>query len=218
LLSKLLNYSKICNIPKSPLYRYLVSLCRSGFLEKGKDLRYTLGDELISIGILAMKKVDIQVKAQPYIEKLNEKLDKTIALSIWIKNRGPMFISWKESEKPININIRDGSIVSLTTSAAGNVFAAFYPEEEIKPFIDRELAENGMKRETFDSLIAAVKEKGYAYTDTYLPGITAVSAPIFGENKKLIAALNVIGISGVMDVPVVIEELLKTAEQLSSDF
>lgn len=206
------------NIPKSQLYRYLVSLCRSGFLEKGKDLRYTLGDELISIGILAMKKADIQIKAQPYIEKLNEKLDETIALSIWIKNRGPMFISWKESKKPININIRDGSVVPLTTSATGNIFAAFYPEEKTKSFIDRELAKNGMSPEAFKSLISTVKDNGYAYTDTYLPGITAISAPIFGENRELSAALTVIGISGVMDIPNITKELLKTAEELSSGF
>ena len=75
--------SKLCKMPKSQLYRYLISLCKVGALEKDSDLRYSLGKEMLTMGIFAMKKTDITVKAFPYIKKLNELLNETVALAIW---------------------------------------------------------------------------------------------------------------------------------------
>ncbi|KZN95527.1 MULTISPECIES: IclR family transcriptional regulator [Aeribacillus] len=212
--------SKICNMPKSQIYRYLVSLCRIGFLKKGSDLRYALGDELISIGIRAMENVDIHIKAQPFIKQLNKTLDETIALAIWIENEGPIFISWEESSKLIKINVRVGSIVPLTTSATGNIFAAFYPETKTKDLIDRELSKNQMNQKQLEETLSTIKKEGYAYTQSYLPGITAISAPIFGPNKELVAALTVIGLSGVIDISensIYTKELLKTAKEISRE-
>ncbi|OMP66499.1 IclR family transcriptional regulator [Domibacillus epiphyticus] len=211
--------SKLCDMPKSQIYRYLISLCRIGFLEKGPDLRYSLGNELTSIGLHAMKKVDIRVKALPYIKKLNELLDETVALAIWIEKEGPIFITWEESRKPININVRIGSVVPLATSATGNVFAAFYPPEKTKELIDRELRNNHMERSALDSLLSTVKKDQYAYTESHLPGITAISAPVFDQKKDLVAALSIIGLSGVLDSSknsIATTQLLKTAEELSS--
>ncbi|OLN21139.1 hypothetical protein BTO30_16510 [Domibacillus antri] len=211
--------SKLCDMPKSQLYRYLISLCRIGFLEKGPDLRYSLGNELTSIGLHAMKKVDIRVKALPYIKKLNELLDDTVALAIWIEKEGPIFISWEESRKPININVRIGSVVPLTTSATGNIFAAFYPPEKTKELIDRELGSDQTERAALESLLTNVKKDKYAYTETHLPGITAISAPVFDQKNDLVASLSVIVLNGVLDSSkhsFATTELIKTAEELSS--
>lgn len=212
--------ASLCDMPKSQLYRYLVSLCRIGFLQKGEDLRYSLGNELVAIGLHALKKIDIQTKALPYIKRLNQTLDETVALAVWINHEGPTFISWEESKKPININVRVGSIVPLTNNATGNIFAAFLSESQTEELIREELMKNYEDESTFKKLIGEARVNGYATTTSYLPGISAISAPVFDQQSHLVAAITVIGLTGNMDISKdskLTKELLNTAGELSRD-
>lgn len=212
--------SNLCGMPKSQLYRYLISLCRIGFLEKGEDLRYSLGNELAAIGLHALKKIDIQAKALPYIKRLNETLDETVALAIWINREGPTFVSWEESKKAININVRIGSIVPLTNNATGNIFAAFYPRSKTEDLIKKELEKKYVDEDTFNMLINKARKNGYATTIKYLPGISAISVPVFDQQQNLVAAITVVGLTGSMDISEdskLTKELLKTADELSRD-
>ncbi|SDH99165.1 transcriptional regulator, IclR family [Alteribacillus persepolensis] len=210
--------SKACGMSKSQLYRYLISLCKIGFLERKEDLTYSLGSELTLLGLRSIEKVDIREKAQPFIQELNDSLDETIALAIWGEIEGPIFISWEESKKPINLNVRVGSTMPLTQSATGKIFSAFYPREKTLPFIEKELEQNGKTLEEFETVMEGVKRDGYASINDYIPGITALSAPIFNQNKDLVAAMNVIGLSSVLNVSPesqAVQELLESCRILS---
>lgn len=210
--------SKLCNMPKSQLYRYLISLCKVGALEKGSNLCYSLGKEMLTMGVFAMQKTDITAKASPYIKKLNEQLNETVALAIWVEDEGPLVVEWVESKKPININVRTGSLVEITPTAIGSIFSAFLPEEKTKKIIQKELKKNLIQPSKLESNIAFVKKENYAYTNEYLSGITAVAAPIFNFNKELAATIFVVGITEALDISKdskVVKELLKTAQQLS---
>ena len=210
--------SKLCNMPKSQLYRYLISLCKVGALEKNSDLRYSLGREMLTMGVFAMQKTDITVKAFPYIKKLNEILNETVALAIWVEEEGPLFVEWEESKKPINVNIRAGSLVHLTTTATGHIFTAFLPEEKTQNVIQKELEENQIEQSKLESIISFVKKEKYAYTTSYLSGITAIAAPVFDYKKELVAAICMVGVTEVLDISkdsIVIRELLKNSRGLS---
>jgi DNA-binding IclR family transcriptional regulator len=210
--------SKLCNMSKSQLYRYLISLCKVGALDKDSDLRYSLGKEILTMGVFAMRKTDITVKAFPYIKKLNELLNETVALAIWVEEEGPLFVEWEESKKPINVNVRAGSLVHLTTTATGHIFTAFLPEEKTRNIIQKELKENQIEQSELESIISFVKKEKYAYTTSYLSGITAVAAPVFDYNKELVAAICIVGVTEVLDTSkdsIAIRELLKNAQELS---
>ena len=164
--------SKLCKMSKSQLYRYLISLCKVGALEKDSDLRYSLGKEMLTMGIFAMKKTDITVKAFSYIKKLNELLNESVALAIWVEE-GLLFIEWEESKKPINVNVRAGSLVHLTTTATGHIFTAFLPEEKTQNIIQKEIEDNQIEQSELELIISFVEKEKYSYTTSYLSGITA---------------------------------------------
>lgn len=210
--------SKLCNMPKGQLYRYLISLCKVGALQKGLDLRYSLGREMLTMGVLAVQKTDITVKAFPYIKKLNEQLNETVSLAIWVEDEGPLVVEWVESNKPINVNVRTGSLVDLTTSALGCLFAAFLPEEKTRNVIQKELEKNLTDQSKLESRIAFARKEKYAYTTEYLLGITAIAAPVFDYKKELVASIFIVGLTGALDVSKDsngVRELLKTAQLLS---
>ena len=56
---------------------------------------------------------------------VKEILNETAALAVWGQN-GPFFVSWEESNGPMNIGIKVGSQVSVTQSAAGLVFCYIF--------------------------------------------------------------------------------------------
>lgn len=210
--------SKVCNMSKGQLYRYLISLCKVGALQKGSDLRYSLGKEILTLGVLAMQKTGIKEKALPYIEKLNELLNETVALAIWVEEEGPLIVEWEESNKPIKVNVKPGSVVELTTTAIGRIFTAFLPEEKTRRIIQKELEENLIDQSKLDAIKEFVKKEKYAYTTEYISGITAIAAPVFDYKKEIVAALYVVGVTEALDVSkesTAVSELLKSANELS---
>ncbi len=210
--------SKLCSMPKGQLYRYLISLCKVGALEKDSDLRYSLGKEMLTMGVFAMQKTDITAKAFPYIKRLNELLNETVALAIWVDDKGPLIVEWEESKKPINLNIRPGTLVKLTTTATGRIFTAYLPEEKTRNMIQKELEENLIEQSTLESIIAFVKKEKYAYTSEYLSGISAIAAPVFDYKKELIASIYIVGVTEALDISkdsTAVKELLITARELS---
>lgn len=210
--------SRLCNMSKGQLYRYLISLCKVGALEKDSNLRYSLGKEMLTMGLLAMKKTDVTAKALPYLKKLNEQFNEIVALAIWVENEGPLIVEWIESKKHINLNIKAGTFVHLTTTAIGRIFATFLPEEKTRDIIQKELEDNLIQPSKLDSIINGIKKNKYAYTSDYIPGISAIAAPVFNYTKELVATIYIVGFSETLDTSrnsYTVKELIKTANELS---
>lgn len=209
--------SHLCDISKSKLHKYLTSFTRAGFLQKNQDLKYLLGTELILLGLKASEQFDIQDICLPYITKLREELNETVALAIWGEN-GPFFIRWEQSNRAINLGIKTGSRVSVTESAPGRLFSAYLPKEKTEALLLNELQTNQIHDHLLQEL-EEVKRKGFALTSgTLVPGITAVSCPVFDLNGSILAALTVVSMNDVFDTSEhsdFIKKLKHTALELS---
>ncbi|TBL73297.1 IclR family transcriptional regulator [Paenibacillus thalictri] len=200
--SKSLNITEISHLTglsKSKLHRYLTSFCRSGVLEKHEDLRYSLGRELILLGVKAAEKLDVKELSAPYLTYLKDSLNETVALAIW-GEQGPFYIRWEASNRAVNIGIRAGSQVSVILSAPGKLFVANLPEEQTQALVKMELANSAMNQATFYNEIRKIRENGVAVAEgTIIQGITAISCPVFDQNNQMAAAVTVVGLSGALD-------------------
>jgi DNA-binding IclR family transcriptional regulator len=213
--------SQICGMSKSRLHRYLTSFYRTGFLTRDTDLRYSIGPELMSLGLLASQRWDIRHLAHPTLVRLRERLNETVALSVWTE-KGPYFLQWEESTRAVNIGIRIGSQVSAVKSAGGKIFLAYLPEEETRDVLTREMSEHGLDPAAFERELEEIRSKGFSITEeSLLPGILAIGCPVFGRGGKVVAAITVVGILGYLDatedspvVAVLKEECQKLSESL----
>lgn len=192
--------SQLCGMSKSKLHRYLTSFCRCGYLEKRSDLRYTLGSELILLGLRASAKLDIKEISAPYLSSLREQLNETVALALWSEN-GPFYIRWEESQKVVNIGIKAGSQVSVARSAPGRLFAAYLPAERTEALVRAELDDDAAAYAEFAAMVDEVRANGFAVSmGSFMPGISAISCPVFGQDGVIAAALTVVSMVGVLDV------------------
>ncbi|MEH7123521.1 IclR family transcriptional regulator [Bacillus sp. JJ1773] len=210
--------SDLCDMSKSKLHRYLTSLCRTGFLQRDSSLLYTIGTDLIMIGHNASKRFDIKEMAKPTLIKLRDTLNETVFLSVWGGN-APFPIDLEESRRPINIGIKVGYKTSNILTTSGRLFAAFLPEKLTTNNILKELNEHEIDPELFKKEISEVRKTSCSITkESLIPGIVAVGCPVFGEDKKIVATISIVGIAGVLDLSSnseVISLLKKECMQLS---
>ncbi len=108
---------------------------------------------------------------------------------LW-SERGPMVVDIEESPRPIFMNIRSGSLLPLTGSAAGHAFGAFLPDDTQ---IKTDTGEHTIRSEfgaSWNSVIAPVRTAGLASVQGLLvPGIVAMAAPVFDHRGRKAVAL-----------------------------
>lgn len=212
--------SDLCEISKSKAYRYLISLVKTGFLEKDENLKYSLGNELTLIGIRALGQSTLDQMSTPYLEQLRDRINKTVAITLW-GDGGPFFLKWLPSHNHFNIGIQQGSQIKVTQSASGKIYAAFLPREKTEPLVKRELNFDEEKIEEFYKKAEEAKKLRFANTqDTLIPAISAMSVPIFDRDAKMVASLLVLGFTDSIDVSIdsdIALEMKKTAESLSKE-
>ncbi|MFB5191322.1 IclR family transcriptional regulator [Alicyclobacillus fastidiosus] len=216
----MMELSNRCGMTKTKLHKYLVSLTRIGFLSKGRDLKYTLGNEILLLGLIASEQFDIRSQAKLYIDELQAQFNETFALGIWGQS-GPFFLLWQESDRAVNIGIKVGSRVSLTHSATGLIFSAFMHYDRVWPMLEQEIERFGLERTLLADRLEHVRSAGYATVDgEHIPGIAAAAAPVFNRSGGLEAALAVVGTHGGLRIDAdsgLIQALKSAAHQLSRD-
>ncbi|MCL6601038.1 MAG: IclR family transcriptional regulator [Alicyclobacillus macrosporangiidus] len=205
---------------KSQLYRYLNTFVHLGVLirHEVETPRWSLGPELIALGGAAFDGIDLARHAAPQLIELRNRLNETVALSIW-RERGPFFLRWEKSNKTVNVGVDTGSYVPLYT-ATGKVFRAFLPQSVTESYY-QECVQNGtIDPAVYDPDVETVRQTRLAVTrGSIYPGVAAMSTPIFDANGELAGALSVIGWQGVLDVSrrsTAAQELLRTADEISS--
>ncbi|MGJ9460689.1 IclR family transcriptional regulator [Oceanobacillus sp. CF4.6] len=212
--------SNLCDISKSKAYRYLISFVKTGFLQKNENLKYSIGNELILIGVRAHSNVDIDKLSTSYISELRDKINETVSMALW-GEKGPFFLKWEPSNSHVNIGVQQGTQIKVTQSATGKLFAAFSPREKTEKLINEELNGDQTAIDSFYNELKIIREKKFATTqDTLIPAISALSAPVFGKNGEIDACISVIGFTESLDVSedsIIAKELKKNAYLLSRD-
>jgi len=210
-----------CNTTKSKLHRYLISFLRTGMLEKDKSGCYVLGKEMLRLGLKASYNLNIVEIADSHLIYLKEKYQQTAALAMWGAN-GPFFASWKENDGPVNIGIKVGSNIGIINSIAGAIFVHYLPKEQTETLIKNEIQKYPHKQETFWETVSFIKIHGYGYVHgTFIPGISALAAPIFNHVGQIIASVNMVGVTDSLKVEPdsdLVKDLLNQATEISKEF
>ena len=189
------------------VHRYLVSLMQEGLVEQDTtSQRYVLGSELIQIGLAAMRQAEPIGRAEPALIRLRERFEITCFVAV-MGNKGPTVMRIEEPGLPVTVNVRAGSVMSLLWSATGRVFLGLLDEARIRLMAEEELvsATPQMRlRLPPDKPIETVQKEirvlhCAVVRDTYLPGISAVAAPVYDLTGRVCAVITALGASGGFD-------------------
>ena len=212
---------------------YLVSFIKLGLVERETEGgRYGLGPLALQMGLIGLQQYDPVRLATERIDELARATGHTVAIAVW-GHRGPTLVRIAEAPSPVHVSMRHGTVMSIPDTASGRLFAAFGPHEAVQEALDNEARLAGAPARpargrtggrfglgtAFDREIDQVRADGVAcIAGVALPGLSAVSAPVFDARGQLVLSLTAIGPSAIFDSAVdgAVAALLKpAAEQLS---
>jgi DNA-binding IclR family transcriptional regulator len=215
---------------------YLVSFIRLGLVERETEGgRYGLGPLALQMGLIGLQQYDPVRLATECIDELARTTGHTVAIAVW-GHRGPTLVRIAEAPSPVHVSMRHGTVMSIPDTASGRLFAAFGPPEAVREALANEArgapagasvrstrARTGGRfglGAAFDREIDQVRAGGVACVDgVALPGVSAVSVPVFDARGELVLSLTAIGPSATFDSAVdgvVASRLKPVAAQLST--
>ncbi len=213
------------DMPASKAHRYIVSLVRSGLVEQDvATSRYDLGPFALSLGLVAVDRLDRVKLGLAAIAELRDDINQTTALAIWSDN-GPVIIRSVRPYRPITVNVVTGTALHLLTSASGRVFAAHLPPAQTQERIRLEQARLSLPAELqsaagVGTMLAQVRHDGVSIVADYhlVSGVAAAAAPVFNFKHEITLSLLAIGVKGMIDLTPggpVITALKRAASALS---
>jgi DNA-binding IclR family transcriptional regulator len=181
-------------LSRSQAHRYLLAFVNTGVVEQ--DLvsgRYALGAFAIRIGMAALARVEPVQVAGRYLSVLLGELKTTGLLSVW-GNYGPTVVRWIDGGIPLYTTLHTGSVLPLQTSSTGILFLAFCPRAQTDSSLASERAAGlSVPDDELERLMTEARECGFTRTfGTVVPGLSAVSAPVFDADRRLVATMSVL--------------------------
>lgn len=185
-----------CNLSKSRLHKYLVSLCRTGMLCQNEKGLYLLGATLRQL-------VESRSFEHDPIRDLNNVLitfRDTFNHSTGVvvaTDAGLVLKHYHRSFRNVDIDFLPNTPVPLHASAAGQIWMSFSGVEA--------------QDKTQAELISQAKMKGYAvrYNPTQgIPGAQSIACPLLDSKEKLIAIAVTMGFFSTEAIPDIASQLL----------
>lgn len=202
--TSLSNLAEHVQMPASKVHRYLQALIASGFAQQDQATNhYSLGREALMVGLAALASMDVLKVAAVPLAELRDELNESCFLAVWA-NKGATVVQLQPASRAVTLVTQVGSVLPLLSSATGLVFAAYLPEAETLELRQQELKANRNHRladaAIYQQHVQLVREQGlHAIHGLLMPGVDALSAPVFDAYGRVAAVLTVVGSATVFD-------------------
>jgi IclR family KDG regulon transcriptional repressor len=185
---------------QSKTYRLVRTLIKYGLIqESGGTAQYSLGLNVLRLGLLAQKQLNISVIAHPFMKELSLLTKETVLLTAVNGTKG-IVLGRVESEEPIRYSLfQPGASIPLHCGASSKILMAYLSEEDW----DRVITKEGLNRYTPNTItnvdqlkahLREIRKKGYAFSDQEVDrDARAVAAPVLNGSGELMAGLSVAG-------------------------
>jgi DNA-binding IclR family transcriptional regulator len=198
--------AEAAEMPAAKAHAYLVSFCKLGLIEQDAVTgRYDLGPLALQLGLVSLNRLDAVKIATAEMNGLSQRTGQSTAIAVW-GNYGPTIVRFEQSVRPIHVNMRTGTVMALTQTATGFVFAAYVASAAIDAALLNTFPDDKQRRNAAKSLaalapeFALVRQRGLARAQGKpVPGVNAFSAPVFDHTGEIALALTALGSAAEFD-------------------
>ncbi|MBB3674538.1 IclR family transcriptional regulator [Modestobacter versicolor] len=172
-------------VARSTAHRLLAMLEHHRFLRRDPAHRtYRAGEALLSLGLAAVRGLDVRARARPFMEALRDEVDETVVLVVQ-EGRDVRFVDAVETTKALRVGGRVGLALPAHSTSAGLAILAAMPPAQVRELYPDPApsGRSGSRAPTaaeLDEVLAEVRQTGYAvaYTETDVEiGAIGVAVP-----------------------------------------
>jgi IclR family transcriptional regulator, KDG regulon repressor len=191
--------SRKIHAPKSSTHTILLTLARSGFLQReDRTGNYILGLKILTLGSLNLDKTDVRTQAQGYLHNLVEHTGLTAHLAVLDGNQ-LVYVDKMDSPGMVKMNTWVGRRIDAHCTALGKALLASLPADRFDELYEsKALAQRTVRtissRDALRRELQRIRVRGYAVDDEECGiGVRCVGSTVFDREGKAAAA---IGLSG----------------------
>ncbi|MBX9911085.1 MAG: IclR family transcriptional regulator [Beijerinckiaceae bacterium] len=195
----LLEIGERISMPKATTFRLVNTLQRNGFLVRLEDQRYCLSLKILRLSGLVKSTLGIREAARPAMSEVCRATGETVTLNIRA-GLERVCIDVVDTPSPLMTIVRPGDHVSLLRGATARLLLAYAGENEIARIIAQSAAAEKVDPAELMADLAKIRNQGYSCTSGQrIPGVTAISVPIFDIKDEVHYSLSLTGPSIRMD-------------------
>ena len=184
------------DLPKSTIYRYLLSLEERKILEfDPAHKKFRIGLNLYRIASIALANVELRKIALPHLEELRNQTNETVYLYIY-NDDYITYVDKVDCDHNVKHVLEIGKAYPLPLGASGKVILAFLPEEEVNKILSKVKIPSATPRtitdpEKLKESLHEIRENGFAMTfGERVAEVAGITAPIFNQLKRVIGGIN----------------------------
>jgi IclR family pca regulon transcriptional regulator len=184
-------------LPMPTVYRVVMTLTAEGYLEHLPNGDYRPGVRTLTLGMAALRSLDLVALATPKLQRLGEATGETVNLAVLTGDRILYLVRLRNSDL-VTANIQVGSTLPAVHTSIGKLLLADLPEPALRALItDASFpAQTGPNAKvSLDELrheLAQIHDQGWALQDEELAhGLRSIAGPITAPGGSIVAGVNV---------------------------
>ena len=215
--------SRGVELDKTTTWRLLATLEKENMVQQDPVTKKYIPGANIS-NLFNTWRSDVRKVARPYLEELVHETGETVCLIVAI-GLERLCIEVLQGDQKLSCVQTIGYRAPIYKGASGRVLMAYRPIEEVEKILDKTGVEQSTpqsvtNREVYIRELEKTRERGFAATSgDLLLGLSAISSPIFDNQKDLASALVVKGSQARMSDSIISkmsESVLTTANAISA--
>jgi IclR family KDG regulon transcriptional repressor len=190
--------ARLTGMNKTTVRRIALALVKGGFLRQPeKRGKYSLGMHFLDFSKAIKSNNQIVDAAAPYLFKLSQSVDETVALALW-DGESAVICQNIHPDHPLKVISNEGKILGLHYTSLGKAILAQLNDSDLKRLFAGSLSKSTPNSITdFDDLkkhLLIVKQQGVAIDDEeYALGVRGVGAAFKDENGLVLGAITILG-------------------------
>lgn len=179
-------------LAKSTTFRLLAALEELGYLVRLEDQKYCLSLQFARLGALAQGTLDVCQIARPIMQDLARISHESVTL-FTSEDEDFICLDVCTISAPLMVVHRPGERAPHSLGAASLVLMAYLPEDSLRTLLPTVARRVRHSRRELKSILANVKRQQYAVSHGgSIPGISALSVPLFGPDDSARYSLNIV--------------------------
>lgn len=211
--------ARATGLSRAAARRFLLTLERLGYVAvEGK--RFSLRPRVLNLGYAYLSSMAWWEVAQPHMEEVAAQVHESCSASV-LEGHDLIYVARVPTRRILSIGLSIGSHLPAHSTSMGRVLLSGLPEDALDEFLREASLTRHTERTVTDParlrrIIAKTAKNGWTLVDQELElGMRSIAVPIWGVNRRLIAALNISTHVARMTADQMVEQLLPVLRDAS---